>query len=117
MRVGVVGAGQVGSSAAYAVALISAASKIVIVIVDVDEKLARAQAEGIRHAGPFLSTSRLRAERYEDLRDAGVVPLRCGVAQKPGETGLQLLAGEVRVEEVIRHEPDGAYADAAWARP
>ena len=39
MKVGVVGAGMVGSSAAYAVVLLAAASEVVLV--DADEKLAR----------------------------------------------------------------------------
>jgi malate/lactate dehydrogenase len=53
MKVGVVGAGTVGSSAAYAVVLIGATSEVVLV--DVNERLARAQAEDILHAGPFSS--------------------------------------------------------------
>ena len=89
MKVGVVGAGMMGSSAAYAVVLLAAASKVVLV--DVNEKLAHAQAEDILHAGPFLSPTRVSAGHYEQLRGAGVVPLCCGVAQRPGETRLQLL--------------------------
>ncbi|MBV8454847.1 MAG: hypothetical protein JOZ29_21630 [Deltaproteobacteria bacterium] len=48
MKVGVVGTGMVGSSAAYAVVLLAAASEVVLV--DVNEKLAHAQAEDILHA-------------------------------------------------------------------
>ncbi|MBV8193352.1 MAG: L-lactate dehydrogenase [Alphaproteobacteria bacterium] len=110
MKIGVVGAGQVGSSAAYAVALLSAASEIVIV--DVNEKLARAQAEDILHAGPFLSTTRVRAGRYEDLRGAGVVLLCCGVAQKPGETRLQLLARNAAIFHEVVPRVVAAASDA-----
>jgi L-lactate dehydrogenase len=89
MKVGVVGTGMVGSSAAYGVVLLSAASEVVLV--DVNEKLAHAQAEDILHAGPFLSSTRVSAGHYEHLQGAGVVLLCCGVAQRPGETRLRLL--------------------------
>jgi L-lactate dehydrogenase len=89
MKVGVIGAGMVGACAANAVVLCGAASEVVLV--DVNEKLAKAQADDISHAGPFLSATRVSAGRYEDLRGAGIVLLCCGVAQRPGEPRLQLL--------------------------
>jgi len=63
VKVGVVGTGMVGSSAAYAVVLLAAASEVVLV--DVNEKLAHAQAEDILHAGPFLSPTRVSAGHYD----------------------------------------------------
>jgi len=89
MKVGVVGTGMVGSSAAYAIVLLSAASEVVLV--DANEKMARAQAEDLLHAGPFLSATRVSYGHYDQLQGAGVVLLCCGVAQRPGETRLQLL--------------------------
>ena len=80
---------MVGSSAAYAVVLLGAASEVVLV--DANEKMARAQAEDILHAGPFLSATRVSYGHYDQLRGAGVVLLCCGMAQRPGETRLQLL--------------------------
>jgi L-lactate dehydrogenase len=82
MKVGVIGAGMVGSSAAYAVVLLTAASEVVLV--DADEKLAHAQAEDILHAEPFLSPTRVSAGHYDQLQGAGVVLLCCGVGQRPG---------------------------------
>jgi len=89
MKVGVVGTGMVGSSAAYAIVLLSAASEVVLV--DANEKMARAQAEDLLHAGPFLSATRVSYGHHDQLQGAGVVLLCCGVAQRPGETRLQLL--------------------------
>ena len=51
MKVGIVGAGYVGSTAAYAMALAGSASEIVLT--DLRPELARAQAEDILHAPPF----------------------------------------------------------------
>ena len=50
MKVGIVGAGQVGSAAAYALALRGAAAAVVLV--DRDPGLGARQAEDIAHAVP-----------------------------------------------------------------
>jgi len=89
MKVGIVGAGFVGSTAAYAMALEGTAREIVLV--DIDRDLARAQAEDILHATPHSHSVRIYADGYEALKDAGVVILACGVGQKEGESRLQLL--------------------------
>jgi L-lactate dehydrogenase len=90
MKVGVVGAGQVGSAAAFALVLRGAASEVVIV--DKNEAQAAAQAEDVLHATPFGSPARVRAGDAAELADARVVVVSAGVAQKPGETRLDLLA-------------------------
>jgi L-lactate dehydrogenase len=56
MRIGIAGAGFVGSTAAYAIALTGGASEVVLV--DLDKKLARAHAEDILHATPFVQPVR-----------------------------------------------------------
>ncbi|MBT9370736.1 L-lactate dehydrogenase [Rhizobium sp. CSW-27] len=89
MKVGIVGAGMVGSSAGYALALTGTASEVVLV--DLSEKLAIAQAEDIAHATPFHSATKVSAGGYAALAGAGVVILACGVNQKPGESRLALL--------------------------
>lgn len=95
MKVGIVGAGFVGSTAAYAIALTGGASEVVLV--DLDEKLAQAHAEDIMHATPFAEPVRIFAGDYPALRDASVVILACGVAQREGETRLELLDRNVKV--------------------
>jgi len=109
MKVGIVGAGMVGSAAANALALAGTASEIVLV--DRNAALARAQAEDIAHAVPFAAPVTLRAGGYDALAGAGVVILAAGVAQKPGETRLQLLSRNAEVFRdvvgaVMRHAPD-----------
>lgn len=109
MKVGIVGAGFVGSSAGYAMVLRGAASEVVFV--DLNEKLARSQAEDLLHATPFGAPVRVTAGGYEDLGGAELVVLACGVGQKPGEGRLELLERNFRVFEsvvpkVLRHAPD-----------
>lgn len=95
MKIGIVGCGFVGSTAAYAMALNGAASEIVLV--DLNANLARAQAEDILHATPFGAPVRIAAGDYPDLAGAGLIVLACGVGQRPGESRLQLLERNVQV--------------------
>lgn len=89
MKVGIVGAGMVGSSAGFALAITGHSSEVVLV--DRNEALAIAQAEDISHAVPFMSATRVSAGGYADLAGADVVILSAGVSQKPGETRIELL--------------------------
>ena len=86
MKVGIVGSGAVGSSAAYAMVMSGAASEVVLV--DLNEKLARAQAEDILDATPFATPVRISAGGYPQLAEAEAVVLSCGVGQRPGNPAL-----------------------------
>ncbi len=108
MKIGVVGCGFVGSTAAYAMALGGMASELVLV--DINRELARAQAEDILHATPFARTVRVDDGDYPMLEGAQVVVLAAGTNQKPGETRLQLLERNAKIFEqvvgqVTRHAP------------
>ena len=102
MKVGIVGAGMVGSSAGYALALMGIASDIVLI--DQNAALALAQAEDISHAVPFMSSTTVNAGGYKDLEGAGVVILAAGVSQKPGETRLELLERNAAVFRAVLSE-------------
>ncbi|MBX2832642.1 MAG: L-lactate dehydrogenase [Rhodospirillales bacterium] len=102
MKVGIVGAGMVGSSAAYALAVMGLASSVVLV--DRNHDLAVAQAEDIAHAVPFMSSTVVEATGYDGLSGASVIILAAGVSQKPGETRLALLERNTAVfRDVIGH--------------
>ncbi|MGB8623896.1 MAG: L-lactate dehydrogenase, partial [Paracoccaceae bacterium] len=109
MKVGIVGAGMVGSAAGYALALTGTVSRVALV--DVDAALAEAQAEDISHAVPFASSTVVEAGDYAALKGASVVILAAGVGQKPGESRLELLGRNARVfaqvtGKVRDHAPD-----------
>ena len=95
MKVGVVGCGFVGSTAAFAMVMKGVGREIVLV--DLDEQRARAEADDIRHAVPFSHPLQIRAGSYTDLAGARVVIIAAGVGQKPGETRLQLLGRNAAV--------------------
>lgn len=109
MKVGIVGAGMVGSSAGYALAMLGIVSDIVLV--DRNEALAVAQAEDISHAVPFVSATTVVAGGYDALAGARVVIIAAGVSQKPGESRLELLERNAAVfrdvvRDVLRATPD-----------
>ncbi|TCK99946.1 malate dehydrogenase (NAD) [Shimia isoporae] len=109
MKIGIVGAGQVGASAAYAIALLGTVREIILI--DLDPAMAAAQAEDISHATPFASATHVRKGGYGDLASAKVVIIAAGVSQKPGETRLDLLARNAEVfravtSEVLTHAPE-----------
>ncbi|MEZ8218087.1 malate dehydrogenase (NAD) [Candidatus Fervidibacteria bacterium JGI MDM2 SSWTFF-3-K9] len=95
MKIGIVGSGFVGSTAAYAMVLQGVGSEFVLV--DINRKLADAHAQDILHATPFAHPARVAAGDYEDLKGADIVVIAAGVAQKPGETRLQLLERNAQV--------------------
>ncbi|GAA3854500.1 L-lactate dehydrogenase [Celeribacter arenosi] len=110
MKIGIVGAGMVGSAAGYAIALKGSASQIVFV--DYNSDLARAQAQDIAHAVPFASSTVVTAGDYDMLKGAGIVILAAGVGQKPGESRLQLLARNADVFRQIIGKVLSAAPDA-----
>lgn len=89
MKVGIIGSGMVGATAAYAIMLRKAASDIVLI--DANEKRAIAEAQDIMHAVPFAAATDVYSGTYEDLKDAKIVIIAAGASQKPGETRLMLM--------------------------
>ena len=109
MKIGIVGCGMVGSASAYALVMSGVGREIVLV--DLNRARAEAEANDIHHAVPFAHPLTIRAGDYPDLAEARVVVIAGGVAQKPGETRLQLLLRNAEVFKqivpaVLRHAPD-----------
>jgi len=109
MKLGIVGAGMVGSAAAFACVMRGAANRIILV--DINAARAQAEAEDIAHAVPFAHPAQVQAGDFEDLTGCDVVILACGVSQEPGETRLALLARNAQVfrtvtANVMRNAPD-----------
>lgn len=109
MKVGIVGAGLVGSTAAYAMVMRGVGRQVVLV--DKNMERAQAEADDILHAVPFAHPLQIAAGDYADLAGSRVVILAAGVAQRPGETRLHLLGRNAAVfREVVprtlTHAPD-----------
>ncbi len=109
MKIGIVGCGMVGATSAYALVMSGVGREIVLV--DLNRERAQAEANDIYHAVPFAHPLTIRAGDYPDLTGARVVVIAGGVAQKPGETRLQLLKRNADVfrqivPSVLRHAPE-----------
>ncbi len=108
-KIGIVGSGFVGATAAYALVMSGVGSEIILV--DIDRARAQAEADDIRHAVPFAHPVQVNAGDYADLAGARIVVLTAGVNQQPGETRLQLLDRNAAifqsiVPQVLHHAPD-----------
>ena len=109
MRIGIVGCGMVGSASAFALVMKGVGREIVLV--DLNRARAEAEANDIYHAVPFAHPLTVRAGDYPELAGASVVVIAGGVAQKPGETRLQLLQRNADVfrqivPSVLRNAPE-----------
>ncbi len=109
MKIAIVGCGMVGSASAYALVMRGVGREIVLV--DVNRARAEAEANDIFHAVPFANPLTVRAGDYPDIAGARVVVIAGGVAQKPGETRLQLLQRNAEVfrqivPSVLRAAPE-----------
>ena len=108
-KVGIIGAGFVGATAAYAMMLNGTCSEIVLI--DRDEPRARAEAADIAHGAPLAKGVRAYAGDYKDLTGASLVVIAAGSNQKPGESRLNLLARNAAilasiVPQVVQAAPD-----------
>ncbi|MEM9950980.1 MAG: L-lactate dehydrogenase [Chloroflexota bacterium] len=99
MKIGIVGTGYVGSTAAFALVMQGVGREIVLV--DLNEKRAQAEADDIFHAVPFAEPLQIVSGDYEALEGCSVVIIGAGVGQKPGETRLQLLARNAEVFQQV----------------
>jgi L-lactate dehydrogenase len=107
LKIGVVGSGLVGATAAYAMVMSGAGREIVLV--DKNMERAQAEADDILHAVPFAEPLDIYAGDYTALKGCRVVVMAAGVNQKPGETRLQLLERNAAVfRDVIPNILDNA---------
>src|SRR5262245_62780998 len=100
---------MVGSASAFALVMSGVGREIVLV--DLNRARAEAEANDIYHAVPFSNPLTVRAGEYPDLAGCRAVIIAAGVAQKPGETRLQLLQrnGAVLsqvVPSILQHAPE-----------
>ncbi len=88
-RVVVVGAGMVGSTAAYALLMEEVARHILLV--DIAEDLAKAHVLDLQDAATFSRGIDVQFGSYEDLQDGDIVVITAGAAQKEGQTRMDLI--------------------------
>jgi L-lactate dehydrogenase len=115
MKVGIVGTGFVGSSAAFALVMRGIGREVVLV--DRDARRAQAEADDILHGVPFARPLTVTAGGYEALAGCRVVIIAAGVGQKPGETRLQPLARNAQVFRQVIPSILGRAPMRYWSSP
>lgn len=89
-KVALVGTGMVGMS--YAYSMLNQGVCDELVLIDINRKRAEGEAMDLNHGLAFSgSHMKIYAGEYKDCSDADIVVICAGVAQKPGETRLDLL--------------------------
>lgn len=99
-KIALVGTGMVGMSFAYCLLNQSVCDELVLI--DIDKKRAEGEAMDLNHGLAFApGNMKIYAGEYEDCRDADIVVICAGVAQKPGETRLDLLKRNAAVFQAV----------------
>ena len=88
-KIAIIGAGAVGSTTAYTLMLKNLVAEIILV--DVNKEKEQGEVLDMSDAMSFSETSGVKAGDYKDVKDADIIILTAGVAQKPGETRLDLV--------------------------
>ena len=89
-KIAIVGAGFVGSTAAYACLIEGAASEIALI--DVDREKAEGEAMDLQHGLQFKPNTKITfGSDYRLCKDAEIVVITAGAHQKPGETRIDLV--------------------------
>lgn len=109
-RIVVVGAGAVGSTTAYTLLLRERMDELVLI--DVNKEKAEGDALDMNHGLPFLGQATVWAGTYEDCREADIIIITAGAAQRPGESRIDLLKRNVAIfesitDEVLKYNTDG----------
>ena len=94
-KVAVVGCGFVGSSSAFA--LMESGMFSEMVLIDVMKEKAEGEAMDISHGTALTSPMNIYAGDYADAKDAAIIVVTAGAAQKPGETRLDLIKKNIGI--------------------
>ena len=98
-KVAIIGAGYVGSSIAYALALRDVAREIVMV--DINQEKTDGEAKDIRHGLPGIGTADLYAGEYSDCADCDLIIITAGRGRKLGESRLDLTNENVKIMKSV----------------
>ena len=99
-KVALIGTGMVGMSYAYSMLNQNICDELVLI--DINKKRAEGEAMDLNHGLAFsASNMKIYAGEYKDTSDADIAVICAGVAQKPGESRLNLLKRNAAVFKSI----------------
>ena len=98
-KVVIVGCGFVGSASAFSLMQSGLFSEMVLI--DADKAKAEGEALDISHGVAFAKPMKIYAGTYDDIKNASVIIITAGAAQKPGETRLDLVKKNISIYKSI----------------
>ncbi len=98
-KITIIGAGQVGSTIAYSLAIKNFASEILLI--DIAKDRAMGEAMDIRQGTTFVGPVYVHDGDYDDAKDSNIVVITSGVARKPGQSRLDLAQTNVNIMKSI----------------
>jgi L-lactate dehydrogenase len=109
-RIVIIGIGAVGSTTAYTLLLRRRIDELVLI--DANKQKALGDALDMNHGMPFMGNAEVWAGSYEDCRDADIIIITAGAAQKQGESRIDLLKRNVSIfesiiDEVVKYNSEG----------
>lgn len=95
MKIGIIGMGWVGTSVAISVLHAGTASELLLN--DIRKDVAEGEAMDLQQGASFYPSATVRYATVEEMRDADAVVIAAGRGGTPGESRLDLLAGNARI--------------------
>lgn len=107
--IAIVGAGEVGTTFAYAALLNGVARKLILV--NRSEEKSRAEAMDLKHAVPFCAPTEIEYGDYAACADADIIVITAGASQDPGMSRLELTQKNADIMKdivgnIIQHNPN-----------
>jgi len=111
-KIVVLGAGNVGATIAYTLAINGAATTILII--DINKEKAMGEAMDITQGAAFCPPANVIAGEYEEAAGADIVIIAVGAARKPGMSRIDLAQTNVAIvrevmPQITKHAPDAVY--------
>lgn len=102
-KVVIVGAGFVGMSMAYSV--LNQGGVEELVLIDIDKNKTVGEAMDLSHGLPYApQRMKIKSGEYKDCKNASVVVITAGLAQKPGQTRLELTVANAKIVKDITEQ-------------
>jgi len=99
-KVVLVGAGFVGMSMAYS--LLNQGGVDEMILIDIDKNKTIGEEMDLSHGLPYAPHKmKIKAGDYEECKDANIVVITAGLAQKPGQTRLDLAVENAKIMKQI----------------
>lgn len=109
MKISIYGAGRVGVSVAFSIMHKELADEIVLV--DIDKNRAEGEALDLMHSSAMFKRCEVIVADPDGIKNSDLIVITAGKSQKPGETRLDLVEGNLRIisnisREIVRYSPD-----------